>query len=233
MDQSSGSDFSHPQNQELGKFILNGASDPLEPGKALPETYGDNRLVILPRDPLWFFAYWEATSDRLDALRDQVGHDLWQKGQAVLRAYDMSGQEGDLSHANRFFDIGITFDARRWYVNVPEPGHSWVVELGFKFPDGRFLALLRSNRITLPTGAVSNQTDSRWMIVNMDEWEKMFEVAGPRGSAEIAKMMGQRWEFFRSVFSGSSSGLSGSTSRLSGSSAPANEKTNTPVEQKP
>ena len=210
MDPSSGSDYSHSQDQELGKFIIDGAETLLEPGKPLPETYGDNRLVILPRDPLWFFVYWEATSDRLDALRDQVGHDLWQKGQAVLRVYDVTGQDGDLSNAHRFFDVTISFDARRWYVNVPESGRSHVVELGFRFPDGRFLALLRSNRIALPAGRVSDQTDSRWMIVNMNEWEKMFEVAGPRGSAEIAKMMAQRWEFFRSVFSGSSSRLSGS-----------------------
>ncbi len=210
MDQNSGSDFSRSPDQELGKFIIDGTTDVLEPSKPLPETYGDNRLVILARDPLWFFTYWEATPDRLDTLRNQVGPDVWQKGQAVLRVYDVTDRDADISRAERSFDVDVTYDARQWYVNVPVPGRSWIIELGFRFPDGRFLALLRSNRATLPLGAVSSQTDSRWMIVNISEWEKMFEVSDhfSRGSAEIAKMMAQRWEFLRSVFSSSSSALS-------------------------
>ena len=151
MDPGSGSDYSHSQDQELGKYIIDGAETLLEPGKPLPETYGDNRLVIMPRDPLWFFAYWELTPDRFDTLRDQVGDETWQKGQAVLRVYDVTGLEGDVSNANRFFDVGISCDARRWYVNVPEAGRSYVADLGFKFPDGRFFSLLRSNRGPVPT----------------------------------------------------------------------------------
>ncbi|OGR90156.1 MAG: hypothetical protein A2992_01340 [Elusimicrobia bacterium RIFCSPLOWO2_01_FULL_59_12] len=213
MDPDSGSSLSHSQDlpagrqdQELGKFIIDGTDTLLEPGKPLPDTYGDNCLVIMPRDPLCLFAYWEATADRLDALRDQAGRETWQTGQATLRVYDVTGAGEGLDRASRFFDIAISYDARRWYIHVPEPGRNWVVELGFKFPDGRFLVLLRSNRIALPGGAVSSQTDSRWMIVNMEAWEKMFEVTPhSAGSAEVAKMMAQRWEFLKSVFSGSSS----------------------------
>jgi hypothetical protein len=132
-----------------------------------------------------------------------------------LRVYDVTGTEG-VPQAHSHFDVEVSFDARRWYVQVPQPGRQYVVDLGFRFPDGLFLLLLRSNRISLPAGIVSNQTDSRWMIVNVEEWEKMFEVSEhfSRGSAEVAKMMAQRWEFLRSVFSGSSSRLSG-TSHLS------------------
>jgi hypothetical protein len=211
MDPNSGSGFSNPPNQEAPKFLIENGQTMTDP-KPLPETYGDNKLVIMARDPLWFFAYWEATADRLFALRDQVGAELWQKGQAVLRVYDMSGIAGDVSEAKRLFDVTINFDARKWYVNVPEAGRSWVVELGFRFPDGRYLALLRSNRVGLPQGRVSDQTDSRWMIVNIQEWQKMFEsveqFSQGGGSAEISKMMAQRWEFLRSVYSGSSSRLS-------------------------
>jgi hypothetical protein len=213
MDPNSGSNFSAPEDQELPKFIIGGTQDILEPGKPLPETYGDNRLVVMTRDPLWFFAYWEATPDRIFALRDQVGQEKWQTGQAVLKVYDVTGVEG-IAQAHSQFDVNVNFEARRWYVKVPQAGRQHLVELGFRFPDGLFLALLRSNRLSLPYGTVSNQTDSRWMIVNVSEWEKMFEVTtntSVRGSVEIAKMMAQRWEFLRSVFSSSSSNLSGSS----------------------
>src|SRR5262249_8635302 len=153
MDPNSGSQFSYSVNQEQAKFITDGGEQPsVDIAAPLPETYGDNRLVILPRDPLWFFAYWDATTDKIFALRDHVGHDMWQKGQAVLRVYDVTGVSSDPSQAHGFFDVDVSFDARRWYIHVPETGRSYVVELGFRFPDGRFLALLGSNRITLPRG---------------------------------------------------------------------------------
>lgn len=213
MEPTSGSHSSHMHDQEAGKFILDGdetsTATEVPPGP-LPESYGENRLVIMARDPLCIFAYWDATPERLAELRQQAGLEAWQKGQAILRVYDMTGISGDLSQALSSFDVDVSFDARRWYVHVPAPGRSYQMELGFRLPDGRFLAVVGSNRITLPRGAVSTETDSRWMIVNVKVWEKMFETTDHfgRGSADIAKMMAQRWEFLRSVFSGSSSTLS-------------------------
>jgi hypothetical protein len=211
MDPNSGSHFSHSEDPNTRKPAAENGDGLLGSFGELPETYGDNRLVTMPRDPLWFFAYWDATPERLNALRDQVGQETWQKGQAILRVYDMTGVTGDISAATRFFDVDVVFDSRRWYVNVPEAGRTYVTELGFRFPGGQFVTLARSMRINLPQGSVSAQTDSQWMIVNMQAWQKIFEAPEHqvRGSAEIAKMMAQRWEFFRAVYSGSSSRLSG------------------------
>jgi hypothetical protein len=30
----------------------------------LPKNYGETKIVILPRDPIWFYAYWEVTRIR-------------------------------------------------------------------------------------------------------------------------------------------------------------------------
>jgi uncharacterized protein len=214
MDPNSGSVFSNFPDQEQTKFVIENDQEELETPKELPESYGDNRVIIMARDPLWFFAYWDATPDRLDAQRREVGDEMWQRGQAVLRVYDVTGIE-DPARAHNVFDVNVTFSARRWYVNVPMSGRTYFVDLGFKFPDGRFLPLLHSNRISMPVGKISNQTDSQWMIVNMEQWQEMFEKGtlgdpASRSSAEMAKMMAQRWEFLRSVFSGSSSKLSSS-----------------------
>jgi hypothetical protein len=119
--------------------------------------------------------------------------------------------DGDPSRASHFFDTDVHFDTRQWYVQVPQAGRAYSCELGFRFPDGRFFALLGSNRISMPRGAVSEQTDGRWMIVNVQQWNDMFDAPDhqfARGSAETSKMMAQRWEFIRSVFSGASSMLS-------------------------
>jgi hypothetical protein len=222
MDPNSGSSISHSQDQEAQKFVIDGHDGEviLATTKPLPDNYGDNRLVVMARDPLWFFAYWEATADRFDVLRNEVGGDAWQRGQCVLRAFDVTDTGGELAHAPSF-DVPVAYDSRSAYVKVPQPGRSWIIELGFRFPDGSFRSLLRSNRISLPRGSVSNKTDSRWMIVNVNQWEQIFDAADHQtrgGSAELAKMMAQRWEFLRSVYSGSS--------RLSGSgvAVPANQE---------
>lgn len=212
MDPNNGSSsIPHLQDQELGKFIVEAeASAPRtfsEIRPPLPESYGDNRLVIMARDPLCLFAYWEATLERFETLKRDVGEEIWQKGQAVLKVYDVTDVNGNSGLAKFSFDVSITYDARQWYIHLPERGRQYVVELGFRFPDGRFLVLLKSNTVRLPQGVVSTQTDSQWMIVNVDQWEKMFEVGTntARGSVEIAQMMAQRWEFLKAVFSGSSS----------------------------
>jgi hypothetical protein len=196
---------------------------------ALPDAYGDDRLVALPRDPYWFFAYWEVTPARFEKLRQEHGTSSVDSGVLVLRVYDVTGHENDgLAHAP-YFDVQIPRDVTAWYVNVPKSGQTYQTELGIRLPDGRFLALLRSNRVRLPLGKVSDQTDSRWMAVSVQSGREMTEdqrfaelskgLQGiGKGSAEIAKTMAQRWEFLKSVFSGASS--SGSSSSSSWPRAP-------------
>ncbi len=202
----------HPRDQEGAKFAINSPELSVERGDPLPDSYGDNRLVVLARDPFWFFTYWEITPDRIQEVRHQYGADVWEKSQVILRVYDTTSNGGNGGAAHRFFDIPVTLEARQWYVQVPESGRTYQVEFGLRLPDGRFISLLQSNRITLPGGRVSDQTDAEWLAVNASEWEQMLQAHGTRsraqGSAEAAKEMAQRWEFLRSVFSVSSSRLS-------------------------
>ena len=194
--------------QEAGKFIVDSSESLIEPSAPLPETYGDNCLVLLVRDPFWFFAYWEITPQRLNEFHQKYGPELWDRGQAVLRVYEVAGLNEEAFAPRRYFDVGVQMEARRWYVQADQSGRTYLAELGIKLPDGRFIPLLRSNRITLPRGRVSDQTDSQWIAVNPAEWDKLMDVAGGaehigRGSVEISRVMAQRWEFLKSVFSGS------------------------------
>ena len=55
----------------------------------------------------------DATPERLCTARS-VDPEFWEKGQAILRVYDVTGVDGDVARAHRVFDVDITFDARRW-----------------------------------------------------------------------------------------------------------------------
>ena len=38
----------------------------------LPSGYGDNKIVLLARDPWWIFAYWEILKDKKEAVIEKI-----------------------------------------------------------------------------------------------------------------------------------------------------------------
>lgn len=201
----------HPeQDVEAGKFDPFGVEPSSDGTFALPEAYGDNRIVVMSRDPYWFFAYWEITPDRAEAMRMEHGRNCWDETVMTLRVYDL-GENGDNSLSTcPFFDVDVHKFSRQGYVQVPHAGHSYVVDLGIRWPEGRFASLFRSNVIRQPVGRVSDRIDSQWMSVGlqMQEWERMAQSAlgagGSKGaSGELTKGLELRWEYLRSIFSGS------------------------------
>jgi hypothetical protein len=42
----------------------------------LPKTYGDTKVVILPKDYVWIFAYWEFSFDKFGELSKQYNGDF-------------------------------------------------------------------------------------------------------------------------------------------------------------
>jgi len=205
----------HPeQDIEKGKFEISAAEFSVDAGSPLPEGYGDNRLVLMTRDPFWFFAYWEITHERAEQIRAAHGRDSWDRATLVLRVYDLGESAHTPADSSPYFDVDVHKFARQWYVQVPYSGHGYVADLGLRWPDGKFVSLFRSNVIRMPSGRVSDQIDSQWMSVGLvteqRAWEDMARVAiaagsskGASGSGEAGSAMALRWEFLRSVFSGS------------------------------
>jgi hypothetical protein len=207
----------HPEQEiEKGKFEIGAAEFSVDAGSPLPEGYGDNRLVIMARDPFWFFAYWEITHERAEQIRVAHGRDSWDKAALVLRVYDLGESAQAPVDSTSHFDVEVNKSARQWYVQVPYSGHAYVADLGLRWPDGKFVSLFRSNVIRMPSGRVSDKVDSQWMSVGLVSeqrtWEDMAKIAIGAGSSKGGSASGEagggsamalRWEFLRSVFSGS------------------------------
>jgi hypothetical protein len=199
---------------ERGKFEIGSAEFSVDAGAPLPEGYGDNRLVLMTRDPSWFFAYWEITHERAEQIRAAHGRDSWDRAALVMRVYDLGESNTTPVDTAPFFDVEIQKFARSWHVQVPYAGHFYIADLGLRWPDGKFVALFRSNMIHQPSGHVSDLMDSQWMSVGLvteqQEWELMARMAigvgsskGGSAGGETASALALRWEFLRSVFSGS------------------------------
>jgi len=177
----------------------------IDSGAPLPDTYGDNCLVMMARDPRTLFVYWDVQPARFEPLRQEWGHQLDQ-AVMVLRVFDITGRAEDQWAAAPFFDVDIAHDMRQYYVNLPQTGRQHRIELGLRLPGGAFISILSSNVVLLPNGQVSDDGDAKWMAVRSVEeyeaWEKVLHnVDLGRGSADFSRQMAQRWQFLKAVFS--------------------------------
>jgi hypothetical protein len=138
----------------------------------LPHLRGLDRLVILVRDPHWVYAWWELGGGTLGDARSALGAD----GALVLRVYDISAVLWNGANHHTYFDVEIHDLASGWYLELGKPGASFVAEIGLRAADGRFLAILRSNFVTLPRDGMSDVVDEEWMVVEA-EYRALFELA--------------------------------------------------------
>jgi len=151
-----------------------------------PYNYGDTRIVLMVRDPRWVHAYWEITEEKYKEARQALGRDL-DGSREILRVHTTSREPW------ASFDITIFPGARNWYINVPEPGSSYVVDIGYLATDGRFILMARSNAVTTPREGMSDIIDEEWMTIDFD---RIYALSGGFGigksSGEIKKLMEKR-----------------------------------------
>ncbi len=178
-----------------------------------PYGYGDNKIVIMVRDPWWIYAYWEVTHQKENEVRNHIG----QKGlfpvKSVLRVYDVTDLNFNGKNAHKFFDIDLTGLATNWYINVGTPNRAWIVEIGIVANNNEFFVLARSNIVRTPRFGMSEVVDEEWMCQEDDYW-KMFGLSGGFGMGKASMAMKEMFKK-RLMEQITSRGWSGSVSSLS------------------
>lgn len=165
----------------------------------LPVSYGQNKLVLMPRDPYWVYAYWEIQQDRitegLKALGKPSDQIRW-----VLRVF--SAHTGEKSPLSPSAEIEVQSYARNWYLHLSPAGASFYAEIGLMDRQNNFYCLTTSNSITLPLDRPSDVIDEQWMTSN-GEFQQLYTYASGNqlggGSETVQKgqrgQMGQRAQF--------------------------------------
>lgn len=183
----------------------------------LPKNYGDTKIIILPRDPMWLYAYWEVSPSSINDLRGKLGDQKFSSSRWVLRAYDVTDIQFNGSNAHRHFDISLGTDADNWYVNVGEVNRSWCIDLGLITPDGQFITVCRSNVVNMPRQGVSPITDEQWAILQR-EFEKLLKMSGVdkigRSSFDMSRLMRERWEEIVTLSMPTSGAFGGASSQF-------------------
>jgi len=128
----------------------------------LPEGYGQSRILLLPRDPQWAYAYWDTPNDHKEEMRRQGGQKL------ALRLFDVT----DIADINKqrphsLLEYECDELARDWYLRIPVSDRDYIAEIGYLTADGRWLMLARSNPIRIPPVYPSDWYEENFIDV---EW---------------------------------------------------------------
>jgi len=137
------------QRIKASKYHLGVQEAPdIDDGFMFPETHGEDLIALMVRDPYWLFAYWEFSPDLNDQLLNRLGEETLRSSRLVLRVYDVTGVDAESPVG--YHDIDVAPGARDWYINVTHVESDYCIDIGLILPDGSFLVIARSNRVSLP-----------------------------------------------------------------------------------
>ncbi|MFN6516123.1 MAG: DUF4912 domain-containing protein [Nostoc sp. CreGUA01] len=150
---------------ELGQEDRTGGSlaDVDEGLPELPSGYGESRIVLLPRDPQWAYTYWDVPNEHKEELRRQGGQQL------ALRIYDVTDINIDFQSPHSIQEYPADELAREWYLPVPVSDRDYVIDIGYRAADGRWLVLARSARVHIPPVYPSDWIEDVFITVNFEE----------------------------------------------------------------
>lgn len=150
---------------ELGQEDRTGGSfADVDEGLAdLPSGYGESRIVLMPRDPQWAYTYWDVSNEHKEDLRRQGGQQL------ALRIYDVTDINLEYQSPHSIQEYPSDELAREWYLPIPVSDRDYVVDIGYRANDGRWLVLARSTPVHVPPVYPSDWIEDQFITVNFDE----------------------------------------------------------------
>lgn len=129
----------------------------------LPAGYGESRIVLMPRDPQWAYTYWDVPNEHKQELRRHGGQHL------ALRIYDVTDINLDYQSPHSIQEYPCDELAREWYLPVPVSDRDYVIDIGYRCADGRWLVLGRSARVHTPPVYPSDWIEDIFITVNFEE----------------------------------------------------------------
>jgi len=123
----------------------------------LPEKYNETKIILLLRDPAWAYTYWDVKESDIEAVK--VGA---VDGELLLRVYELSKPEFAKPNISDFFDIPLQFEDSSWYINLPNRGVYYRVEL-----------ILLSNHIEKVLCSSNTVLSPLWEVGELDNVRQM------------------------------------------------------------
>jgi hypothetical protein len=153
-----------------------------------------DRVVLMVRDPYWLHVVWHVT--RTTVMRAQAAMaEHWHTARPVLRLLEVDAGPTTSTAEKIVREIEVHGGVQNWYVDAPNPPHSYRVELGYRSASGKFFTIARSNMVTTPAPGSSDSIDENWNAVAKD-YEKIYALSGgyneERSSGELQELFEER-----------------------------------------
>jgi len=129
----------------------------------LPGGYGESRIVLLPRDPQWAYTYWDIPNEQKEELRRHGGQQL------ALRIYDVTGIVIERQNPHSIQEYPCDELAREWYLPLPVSDRDYVIDIGYRCADGRWLVLARSLPVHVPPVFPSDWVEDHFLTIHWEE----------------------------------------------------------------
>jgi hypothetical protein len=110
----------------------------------LPESYFEDTLFLVARDPRWLFSYWDFNWGKYSASAFRGG-----VKQFFLKITTASGADAGL--------IEINPEARNWYVPVGNPDTAYLAEIGYFDKTGAWQRIVQSGVAATPADALATE----------------------------------------------------------------------------
>ena len=121
------------------------ARPPVRP--TLPSSYGESHLLLLVRDPQTLFAAWDIAPSTIEGLKARLGRRGFAVSSLTLRLTLAGGGTSVIHVGNK---------VRSRYLKI-DGGPSFIAEIGFTIPAGRFELVARSAPCFVPMGPLATQ----------------------------------------------------------------------------
>ncbi|MGD1911063.1 MAG: DUF4912 domain-containing protein [Rivularia sp. (in: cyanobacteria)] len=163
----------------------------------LPAGYGESRVVLMPRDPQWAYAYWDISNEHKEDLRRQGGQQL------ALRIYDVTDINLENQSAHSLQEYPCDELAREWYLPIPVSDRDYVIDIGYRCADGRWLTLARSARVHIPPVYPSDWIEDIFITVDFEEdlrGKTKYELVPPAKKAPVAAQNSNGNAIYEQIF---------------------------------
>ena len=144
---------------EVHKFEIGSSSEPAavaapvyEDLGSLPESYFEDTLFLVARDPRWLFSYWDFNWGRFSAESFRGG-----VKQFFLKIYTAAGADAGL--------IEINPEARNWYVPVNSPDTAYFAEIGYFDKSGAWQKIVQSGVAATPSDSLASDAGADFATV--------------------------------------------------------------------
>ncbi|WP_327058708.1 DUF4912 domain-containing protein [Leptolyngbya sp. Heron Island J] len=129
----------------------------------LPGGYGESRIVLMPRDPQWAYAYWDVPGPHKEEMRRQGGVRL------AIRFYDVTDIDIDTVAPHSLQQYECDEMAREWFLPIPVSDRDYIAEIGYVAADGRWLMMARSTPVHIPPVYPSDWVEDHFVTVNFSD----------------------------------------------------------------